>query len=218
MEKKTKQITAIMLVTLLICTSLVAIIAFSPLNQGAYTYKLNTFDSYDELFSFLAKRFESAGGQGQYYGSYSVLFSKSESGAANDGSLGGEAPPSYSTTNVQVAGVDEPDIVKTDGTYLYVVANQTVYIIRAYPVFEAAILSKIIIENVSINNIFIYEDRLVVFGNSGGFNGYPLLQDDIDRAPSGSFLSISQAVFSGSPFLTCHSSRSIINSLATKLV
>ncbi len=177
MEKKTKQVTGILLVSMLVCTSLVALIVFSPLDQGAYTYELNTFQSYDELFSFLKKRFESAGTQGRYSDSINIMFSKSESGSATDGSLGGEAPPSYSTTNVQVAGVDEPDIVKTDGTYLYVVANQTVYIMKAYPVLEATIVAQIKITNVSISNIFIRGDRLVVFGNTGGFYGYPLLED-----------------------------------------
>ncbi len=177
MEKKTKQATGILLVSMLVCASLVALIVFSPLDQGAYTYELNTFQSYDELFSFLKKRFESAGSQGRYYDSINIMFSKSESGSATDGSSGGEAPPSYSTTNVQVAGVDEPDIVKTDGTYLYMVANQTVYIIKAYPVFEATIVAQIKITNVSVSNIFIRGDRLVVFGNTGGFYGYPLLED-----------------------------------------
>ena len=179
MEKKTTQITGILIVSLLVCASLVAVITLSPLDKGAYTYKLNTFQSYDDLRSFLEKRFAAGGNQGRYYDSPTVLFSK-ESGAANDGSaVGGEAPPSYSTTNVQVAGVDEPDIVKTDGTYLYVVANQTVYIIRAYPVFEATILAQIKITNVSISNIFIRGDRLVVFGNTGGYYGYPLLERDM---------------------------------------
>lgn len=177
MEKKNKQVTGILLVSMLVCASLVALIAFSPLDQGAYTYELNTFQSYDELFSFLKKRFESAGNQGRYYDSINIMFSKSESGTATDGSLGGEAPPSYSTTNIQVAGVDEPDIVKTDGVYLYVVANQTVYILKAYPVFEATIVAQIKITNVSVSNIFIRGDRLVVFGNTGGFYGYPLLED-----------------------------------------
>ena len=178
MEKKTKQITGIFFVSMLVCASLVAIIAFSPLDKGAYTYELNTFQSYDDLRSFLEKRFASAGDQGRYYDSINIMFSKS--GAANDESAaGGEVPPSYSTTNVQVAGVDEPDIVKTDGTYLYVVANQTVFIIRAYPVFEAAITSEIRINNGRISNIFVRGDRLVVFGNTGGFYGYPLLEDDV---------------------------------------
>jgi len=179
MEKKIKQVTGIFLVSLMVCASLVAIIAFSPLDRGAYTYELDTFGSYDELLSFLQKRFESAANQGRYYDSMNILFAKSESGAAEDGSLGGEAPPSYSTTNVQVAGVDEPDIVKTDGTYLYVVANQTIYIIKAYPVFDATILAQIRITNVSISNIFIRDDHLVVFGNTGGFYGYPLLEDGV---------------------------------------
>lgn len=178
MEKKTTQITGILIVSLLVCASLVAVITLSPLDKGAYTYKLNTFQSYDDLRSFLQKRF-TTGNQGRSAGSPSVMFSK-ESGVANDGStLGGEVPPSYSKTNVQVAGVDEPDIVKTDGTYLYVVANQTVYIIRAYPVFEATILAQFRITNVSISNIFIRGDRLVVFGNTGGYYGYPLLEGDM---------------------------------------
>src|SRR5208337_4830949 len=34
----------------------------------------------------------------------------------------------YSTTNVQVAGVDELDTVKTDGEYIYTVSGNTVFI------------------------------------------------------------------------------------------
>ena len=42
------------------------------------------------------------------------------------------APSDYSQTNVQVAGVDEADIVKTDGTYIYQVNKQRVIIARAF--------------------------------------------------------------------------------------
>ncbi|MFA5102953.1 MAG: beta-propeller domain-containing protein [Candidatus Thermoplasmatota archaeon] len=177
MEKKTTQILGILIGSLLVCTSLVAVIILSPQNKGAYTYELNTFESYDDLRSFLQKRFEADGGQGRYY-SPNVQFSK-DAVATGESALGGEAPPAYSTTNVQVAGVDEPDIVKTDGTYLYVVANNTVFIIKAYPVFEATILAKITITNVSISNIFIRGNRLVVFGNTGGYYDYPVLEDDL---------------------------------------
>lgn len=180
MEKKTTQITGILIVCMLATASLVAIVAFSPLDQGAYTYKLNTFESYDDLLSFLKKRYEAGANQGRYYGTGSnVLFEKSANAPEADSSaLAGGALP-YSTTNVQVAGVDEPDIVKTDGAYLYVVANQTVYIIKAYPAVEATILSQIRIENVTISNIFIRGDRLVIFGDSGGYYGYPLLESDV---------------------------------------
>ena len=47
--------------------------------------------------------------------------------ASKSQSPGGE--PSYSTTNIQVAGVDEADIVKTDGDYIYVLSDQTLKII-----------------------------------------------------------------------------------------
>jgi len=124
------------------------------------------------------------------------MISKDAEATGGSTSLGGgEAPPSYSTTNVQVAGVDEPDIVKTDGTYLYVVANQTVFIIKAYPVFQAEILAKIQITNVSISNIFIRGDRLVVFGNTGWYYGYPLLERDMKVSGLGmSWGGVSQTV------------------------
>jgi len=181
MEKKTTQFIGILIVSMLTCASLVAVITLSPLDKGAYTYKLNTFQSYDELLAFLQKRYEAGGGQGRYLDSYNVAIEKSgQAPTADATALGGEETlPSYSTTNVQVAGVDEPDIVKTDGAYLYVVANQTVFIIKAYPATEATILSQITITNVTITNIFIRGDRLVVFGDSGGFYPYPLLEGDV---------------------------------------
>ena len=181
MEKKTTQLTGILIVSMLTCASLVAVITLSPLDKGTYTYKLNTFTNYEDLLAFLHKRFETSGNQGRYYGGGpNVLFEKSAQAPTADGTtLGGEGTlPSYSTTNIQVAGVDEPDIVKTDGTYLYVVANQTVYIIKAYPPAEATILSRVTITNVTISNIFIRGDRLVIFGDSGGSYAYPLLGGD----------------------------------------
>jgi len=125
MEKKTTQITGILVVSMLTCASLVAIVALSPLDQGAYTYKLNTFQSYDDLLGFLKKRYDAGANQGRYYGTGSnILFEKSGNAPEADSSaLAGDEGLPFSTTNVQVAGVDEPDIVKTDGIYLYVVAN-----------------------------------------------------------------------------------------------
>ena len=39
----------------------------------------------------------------------------------------------YSKTNIQVAGVDEADIVKTDGEFIYFARGREVLIVRAYP-------------------------------------------------------------------------------------
>lgn len=42
-----------------------------------------------------------------------------DSGFKNALGVGGGTDPAVSATNVQVAGIDEPDIVKTDGEYIY---------------------------------------------------------------------------------------------------
>ena len=41
----------------------------------------------------------------------------------------GASSPEFSTTNVQEAGIDEPDVVKTDGRHVYVVAGQQLRVI-----------------------------------------------------------------------------------------
>ena len=51
--------------------------------------------------------------------------------------LGGAGVPEYSTTNIQVEGVDEADVVKTDGRYIYVVSGSAVYILYAYRSIES---------------------------------------------------------------------------------
>src|SRR3990172_3826371 len=45
----------------------------------------------------------------------------------------GETAADYSRTNVQEAGVDESDMVKTDGTYLYIAGNRKVIAVKAVP-------------------------------------------------------------------------------------
>ncbi len=48
---------------------------------------------------------------------------------------------SYSTTNTQVAGVDEGDTVKTDGQYLYLLSNGNLVIMNAWPAADLQTLS-----------------------------------------------------------------------------
>ncbi len=73
----------------------------------------------------------------------------------------------YSTTNVQVANVDEPDYLKNDSKYVYIVSRNTLSIIDAYPAESAKLILKIAldIESQYIQNMFLNEDRLVIFYN-----------------------------------------------------
>ncbi|NIO45096.1 MAG: hypothetical protein GTN36_06130 [Candidatus Aenigmarchaeota archaeon] len=73
----------------------------------------------------------------------------------------------YSTTNIQVEGVDEADIVKNDGKYIYVVSGKKIVIVDAFPPENAKILSKIELSDYPID-IFINKDKLIVFGSTGG--------------------------------------------------
>ena len=69
----------------------------------------------------------------------------------------------YSQTNIQVAGVDESDIVKTDGKYIYSVSGNSVYIVSAYPPDNASVLAKIEFKSTP-QNVYLNGNRLVVFG------------------------------------------------------
>ena len=73
----------------------------------------------------------------------------------------------YSTTNVQVENVDEPDYLKNDSKYVYIVSQNTLTIIDAYPAESADIILKIAldIESQWIQNMFLNDDRLVIFYN-----------------------------------------------------
>jgi len=68
----------------------------------------------------------------------------------------------YSGTNVQVEGVDEADLVKTDGEYIYIVRGDTLIIVKAYPPEEAEVVAKLRLYQL-VQDIFINGDKLVVF-------------------------------------------------------
>ena len=76
------------------------------------------------------------------------------------------ASESYSTTNVQVAGVDEADLVKTDGTYIYTVASGKLIIVKAIPASDSSILSTTTFSGMTPKELFIDGDRLLVFGTT----------------------------------------------------
>lgn len=66
---------------------------------------------------------------------------KTTMSAASNGAVANGTP--YSSTNVQTAGVDEGDIVKTDGEYIYYVNDTGISIIKAYPAKSMAVEGKI---------------------------------------------------------------------------
>jgi len=80
---------------------------------------------------------------------------------------GGSEPTDYTTTNVQEEGVDEIDIVKTDGTYIYVAQDQAFHIVDSWPAEEAHKVSSLELEGWT-RGLFLYEDTVVIFANVYG--------------------------------------------------
>ncbi|MFC1924584.1 beta-propeller domain-containing protein [Chloroflexota bacterium] len=122
----------------------------------AVASELTKFSSYSELKAFLrenpeAYRYDSMESWGN------VVF-----GAAEEKDSSAPSANDYSTTNIQVEGVDEADIVKTDGDFIYLVSGNEVIIAEAYdPVHEAEVLAEIKLDE-RIDGIFVNGDKLVV--------------------------------------------------------
>ena len=125
---------------------------------------LGTFSSYEELRSYLMANSKTQG-EFPFYGPWDLRILAPQLGWSSDVYLFEVSPGfEYSTTNIQVAGVDEADIVKTDGEHLYLVSGNNVSILKVYPTEEAEVLSKITFNDTYPVGIFVSGDRLAVLG------------------------------------------------------
>ncbi len=161
-------------------------------SPASTTSILKSFSSYKELVGFIEK---SSGREGYYIGpplprftggplvTYSVATTVptaapvTQTVAVPEASEREAVGVSYSKTNVQVSGVDEADIVKTDGEYIYLAKDNKIYIIKAYPPDQFKIISRISLpiligeqntsnvtvkKDVVVKGLYIYGNRLVV--------------------------------------------------------
>ncbi|MFH1641808.1 MAG: beta-propeller domain-containing protein [Nanoarchaeota archaeon] len=132
-----------------------------------YTPKkeMKTFGSGDELL----QAFEDAQNSGtNWFGGVmtkGVMMEAAVDTLAAPQAAGG-SEREYSETNIQVEGVDEADIIKTDGDYIYTLAQGNLVIVKAYPASKAEILSTTEINNFYPQELFIQGDRLLLFGTA----------------------------------------------------
>lgn len=110
------------------------------------------------------------------------LFSTTPQSSSVDGRGGGEGTPEHSETNIQVEGVDEADIVKNDGKYIYTISkttstsNNSVDIVRAYPPEEAKKLSQIDFDKeINLEEMFIDDNLLAVIGSKYNKEDYKMV-------------------------------------------
>jgi len=156
----------------------------SPLGEN----QISRFASYEELQDFINTNAQ-----------YTTFHTKSSfwrnSLLSGEGAIPTRAATDYSitdysTTNIQVAGVDEADIVKTDGEYIYLVSGNRTIIVEAYPPGQAQVLSEIELEGTVIG-IFINGDRLVVFEEETPYYDYY----DLRLGPTGEGSMFSKAAY-----------------------
>jgi len=186
-QKETKKKTQIyLLIAALLAVLLVAGIYTISNTTVPFTRTIvspmKTFSSITDLKNFLLTNANSgttfSGGplDAQYYNNAGapVPTSVPEAAPATSSSTTNQQS-SYSTTNVQVAGVDEADTVKTDGQYLYVInqnysasSQNNIYILNANPQ-EAAVIARIPFgNNTDLAGMYLSQDgnTLVVLGSN----------------------------------------------------
>ncbi|QDS97450.1 beta-propeller domain-containing protein [Adhaeretor mobilis] len=76
----------------------------------------------------------------------------------------GIASDSYSETNVQVEGVDEADLIETDGEYLYLISGKQLLIVDATDPDELSIASRIQLEEQPVG-MYLSGDRLTLLSS-----------------------------------------------------
>lgn len=158
---------------------------YEDLKEATEAQIMQTVSSCSEL----KEKFEDYGSNYYgYYGEYEALdstivptaggtltkeaVSEEETAAAEPRAADGD----YSTTNVQVEGVDEADIVKTDGEYIYMVKGSTIRVIKAYHPDSMMELDEIDFadDGFTPEDMYVDGDKLVVLGTSYYYYPYPL--------------------------------------------
>jgi hypothetical protein len=138
--------------------SLLAVAACAPVDPDI---ELTAFQSCDQMSTYMTEMarqevlYDWKWEPGGFLGSYEYAMT------AEDGGTNGEGASSYSTTNVQEEGVDESDLVKTDGTWLYSLSGTTMVVSRAWPVADAAMVATVAIDG-QPSGLYLYGDLLVV--------------------------------------------------------
>jgi uncharacterized secreted protein with C-terminal beta-propeller domain len=82
--------------------------------------------------------------------------------AAKDSNTSSLPDPVFSGTNTQEQGVDEADIVKTNGNFIYVLRNGELIIVDSLPSEDAAVVSRSDVEGQPID-MFLHGDRVMIF-------------------------------------------------------
>lgn len=173
MKEETKNIIVVGGFLVVAIVFLVWSLNINPVDPIVNVEEYGQFNSVDEIKAFLEARSQEGG---FYYGG-SLARTAMDDGAIGigtpeaaqtfaadaEGANEAKSASDYSQTNVQVEGVDEPDIVKNDGKYIYTITGNKVVIVDAFPADEMEVVEEIEFDNENVRNIFVNDDKLIVF-------------------------------------------------------
>lgn len=152
--------------------AIVSVMGVFPLAGSAIAIPqgLHAFDSYSQMQQYVSANAKSAqqyGRSGVWFGggppvAFRGIATMETATVALTAAASSAQAPSFTGTNVQVQGVDEPDRVKTDGVHLFVSSGNNVTIINAYPPNSTSIASKLHFPNSTIVGLEIAQSRLLV--------------------------------------------------------
>lgn len=122
------------------------LMAFGGCTSGSgHSSQSNTFKDDAELEAYLKDQFASTM---QPSGEFATMVVPDKAGDS-------DGTENFSQTNVQESGVDESDMVKTDGVYQYVAAAGAVQVVKAVPYQTMQILSSVSVDG-SVDSLFLY--------------------------------------------------------------
>lgn len=129
---------------------------------GADLYR---FSSCGEMRAYITDTWTEQLAQSYYgYGYYGGGVAEDDALADEDSSGGGgdaRGPTDYSETNTQEEGVDEPDMIKTNGEHIFVVHQQELTVVDSWPAEETAVIANLPLVGWPYA-AFLHEDQLVV--------------------------------------------------------
>lgn len=99
------------------------------------------------------------------------IFNTAESTSSEPKNSKADGSNDFSTTNIQVENVDEADIIKTDGEYIYSLSDNQVIITDARDPENPVIVKKLSSASFSTSapeEILLYNDKLIVIGTMSG--------------------------------------------------
>ena len=149
-------------------------------------FALQRFDACEPLLDYVKQHaLEVVGPYGLPPGSAGGGWFFAEEGVALDAAAPGAAGPrradyrtagvDYSTTNVQEVGVDEPDVVKTDGTRILAIAQNRLHYVDVSGA-QPRLMGSLSLENGSAHELLLSGDTLLVLSRGdylGGPVGWP---------------------------------------------